>query len=220
MLLRLHCAGFQKAARSPVLIALVGGSGSGKTWLADRLQKALAPDMARLSLDDFYLDRAHLALSRRAHLNFDHPRSIDWLQLEEALKRLMSGRPARIPQYDFKTHCRLPGWGIIKPKPIVLIEGLWLLRRPTIRRFISLGVFLHCSSAMRLKSRLARDQAMRGRSRRSIQEQFQASVQPMHALYVEPQSTLAHVIIRRRCGPRQVRRLVDMIRLQLGRSLL
>src|SRR5512140_3253218 len=90
----------------PLLVAIVGGSGSGKTWLARRLQRRLAPEAARVSLDDFYRDRSRLSPARRARLNFDHPRSIDWAEFERVLGRLSAGRSARVPRYDFRTHCR------------------------------------------------------------------------------------------------------------------
>ncbi len=75
-----------RTPHSPRLVALVGGSGAGKSWLADRLQRALGTDAGRLSLDDFYYDRSHLPPKRRAHVNFDHPRAIDWRSVERALK--------------------------------------------------------------------------------------------------------------------------------------
>src|SRR5689334_19413218 len=108
----------KKSRTSPFLVAIAGGSGAGKTWLAQKLQRILGNKAARLSLDDFYRDRSHLPLSRRAKLNFDHPRSIDWPSVKRALRDLRAGRPTQVPQYDFKTHCRRRQWRIMKPKPI------------------------------------------------------------------------------------------------------
>jgi uridine kinase len=91
----------------PLLVAIVGGSGAGKTWLAKKLEAALTPDAARFSLDDFYRDCSRLHPERRAKINFDHPRAIDWPIMERVLKDLRAGRAARLPCYDFKTHSRL-----------------------------------------------------------------------------------------------------------------
>ena len=41
-----------KSPRTSRLIAIVGGSGAGKTWLADQLQKAIGNDVDRLALDN------------------------------------------------------------------------------------------------------------------------------------------------------------------------
>src|SRR6185436_16193427 len=121
-----------KSRRPPILIAITGGSGAGKTWLARELQSALGRRAARISLDDFYRDSSHLSPGRRAAINFDHPRTIDWPTLERALRQLRAGRPARVPRYDFKTHCRVRTQAVLRPRPIVVMEGLWLLRRPSL----------------------------------------------------------------------------------------
>ena len=91
-------------AQKPTLVGIAGGSCAGKTWLAERLQSFLGQEATRLSLDDFYLDRSHLSPGRRALVNFDHPRSIDWQKLEEVLGKLAFGSTAAIPTYDFRTH--------------------------------------------------------------------------------------------------------------------
>ncbi len=198
--------------RAPVVVAIVGGSGSGRTWLTEKLELALAPHALRLSLDDFYLDRSHLFPARRARLNFDHPRAIDWLCLEAVVQRLLAGRPTPVPRYDFKTHSRLPGTRVLRPKPIILLDGLWLLGRPAVRRLISFSVFLDCPRSIRLRRRMARDLLSRGRTRSSIQQQFQTTVEPMHDRFVTPQARLADLVLRRSCSARDVRELVGRMR--------
>jgi uridine kinase len=171
----------------PRLIAIVGGSGSGKSWLAEKLQAALRPGVARFSLDDFYRDRSHLSPARRARINYDHPRAIDWTSFELVLRACLAGRPARLPCYDFKTHRRLRRVKLLKPGAIVLVDGLWLWRRPALRRLFALKVFLECSTRTRLRRRLGRDLRSRGRTRASIERQFRQTVEPMHRRYVLPQ---------------------------------
>ena len=196
----------------PLLVAIVGGSGSGKSWLCERLARVLAPNAARLCLDDFYRDRSHLSPARRARLNFDHPRAIDWLRVCKVLKKLQAGGLARVPCYDFKTHCRIEKETILRPKPIIFVEGLWLLRRPAIRRLFSLSIFLECPSGTRFRRRILRDFASRGRIRASIEEQFRKSVEPMHARYVAPQAGLADIIFKGNCSRPQVKNLAKDIR--------
>src|SRR5438477_3930232 len=165
---------------TPLLVAIVGGSGSGKTWLADKLQAALGTKAARLSLDDFYHDRSGLSPSRRASVNFDNPRAIDWISFERVLRLCVAGKAASLPCYDFKTHCRRRASKLLRPKPITLVDGLWLLRRPSLRRLFSLSIFLDCRTSIRLQRRVARDLLTRGRSRASVQQQFWDTVEPMH----------------------------------------
>lgn len=198
--------------RPCLLVAITGGSGSGKTWLAEKLETVLAPHAARLSLDDFYRDRSHLALGRRARLNFDQPGAIDWAELECALVALRQGRRARVPCYDFATHARLARTKTLNPKPVILVEGLWLLRRPSIRSCFALRLFVDCPRALRLRRRLARDTRSRGRSRASVLKQFRTTVDPMHQRYVAPQARYADVILPADCGRAQIKKLVSLIK--------
>ena len=202
----------RKPKHSSFLVAIVGGSGSGKSWLASRLERALNPNAARLSLDDFYRDRSHLPPARRARINFDQPGAIDWDAVETAVQALARGRAARVPLYDFKTHSRLNGFKVVPAKRVVLMDGLWLLRRPSLRRLFGLGIFIECPTPTRLRRRLQRDRGSRGRTRASVLAQFWGTVEPMHDRYVAPQARYAEAVIRRPCRAQDVNRLVTRIR--------
>lgn len=179
----------------PVLVGIAGGSGSGKTWLADWLRRLIGPRAAaRLAQDDFYRDRSHLSPAQRARLNFDHPDALDWTAFESALADLRAGRACRRPVYDFTTHTRA-GTVALEPRPLVLVDGLWLLSHPSVRRRFDLTVFLRCPEGERLRRRIARDVAERARTLEAVRAQFRGTVAPMHRRYVEPQARWADVVI-------------------------
>ena len=196
----------------PVLIAIVGGSGSGKTWLAKKLERALAPDAMRLCLDSFYHDRSHLPQTRRARINFDQPDAIDWALAEAAVRSLMKGGVARIPSYDFKTHSRFKATQLLQPKRFIILDGLWLLRRRALRPFFRWRIYVDCPMRVRLQRRLERDTRLRGRSKESVKRQFRQMVQPMHRRYVASQVRWADLVLPGDCRPRDVDRLVARIR--------
>ena len=195
----------------PIFLAIVGGSCSGKSCLATDLSKAIPSRVARLSLDDFYRDRSHLSSERRSRINFDHPRAIDWPLFYQALLRLQAGKPVKAPCYDFKTHTRLRKQKLIHPKSFVVVDGLWLLWRPRIRRLFDFSIFLNCSRSTRFRRRLARDRLNRGRTPASIRDQFNRSVDPMHRKFVLPQARHAHLILERRFRERQVHALATRL---------
>lgn len=205
-------------SRFPILVAIVGGSGSGKSWLADRLQQALGDDASRLSLDDFYRDRSHLPPARRAELNFDHPLAIDWAALETTLRQCAQGRQASVPVYDFHTHTRAARPRDFTPGRLVLFDGLWLLRRPSVRRFFDYSIFLDCPAPLRLSRRLARDCAERGRSRASVARQFATTVEPMHVKYVEGQRKWADRVLSNEAGNGTLDALVKVLSHRLARE--
>ena len=200
-----------KKPQPPLLVAIVGGSGSGKTWLADKLQAALGKKAGRLSLDDFYRDRSHLSPARRERINFDNPAAIDWHAFKHVLNLFLDWQEVKAPRYDFQTHSRLRRRRSLKPKRIVLVDGLWLLRSPGIRKFFGFSIFLDVPMRMRLRRRLARDVNGRGRSRKSVQEQFRRTVEPMHRKFVMPQIRLATHVHKGSWSKRDVEKFARLV---------
>ena len=196
----------------PILIAVTGGSGAGKSWLAARLEWEFGPDAAKLSLDDFYHDFSHLPPPYRDKLNFDDPDAIDWDLFEAALGKCRAGRQIELPQYDFTTHTRLSEGNSWRPARLVFVEGLWLLERPSVWAMFDLRIFLDCPEALRAERRLARDVSERGRTPESVQEQFYSTVAPMHYRFVEPQMILADIVLREPLQASDFDQLLETIR--------
>jgi uridine kinase len=204
-----------KGAHVPLLVAIVGGSGAGKTWLAKKLQAALEPDAGYFSLDNFYRDCSRIPPDRRAKINFDHPRTIDWESMKKVLTDLRAGRAARLPRYDFKTHCRVREKTALACKPLVLVDGLWLLHFRSLRRLFELKIFIDCPARTRRGRRLLRDSRTRGRTRTSILEQLKNTVEPMHDRFVAPQRKWADIVLRHTFDASDVRRLARQLREKL-----
>jgi uridine kinase len=196
----------------PVLVAIAGGSGAGKTWLARALQQRLGKTAAFISADDFYRDRSHLSPARRALGNFDHPRALDWELLEKVLQQCRRGRLVQLPHYNFADHSREIRMRRWQPRPVVLVEGLWLLRRPSTRKHFALSVYIDCPAKLQLLRRLERDMKERARSEASIREQFRKCVAPMGRRFVLPQARRADVVLRSPLTSQTVDELAERIR--------
>ena len=181
--------------KSPVHIAVVGGSGSGKTWLAEKLATHLAPRAARLSLDDFYRDLSSLPLVERAAVNFDDPAAIDWEKFRAVIGALRVGENLELPAYDFATHTRKQSPRNFLTPPLVIWDGLWLLHHDWLREKFARTIFMDCGADERLRRRTARDVAERGRTPEAVRRQFHEHVGPMHDLFVEPQRTRAQRVV-------------------------
>lgn len=199
----------------PKIIGIVGGSGSGKTWLATRLQQVFGSQAVRLCQDDFYHDLGHLPPAARAEANFDHPHAIDWPAFEKVLRDCRDGRSTQVPQYDFATHTRLPKGKELIPGPLILVEGLWLLWLPRIWELFDLKVFLGCTPQLRLERRLIRDVTERGRTPDSVREQFLKTVAPMHREFVAPQAKWADFILQQPPTETELRKLIKLIQAEL-----
>ena len=192
-------------------MAVVGGSGAGKGWFVDRLCRVLAGNACHLQLDDFYRDLSHLPLSVRAQQNFDVPDAIDWAGAERVLRACRNGEPTAIPTYDFATHCRTDENIPWDPRPLVLVDGLWLLHPPEIRSLFALKIFLDAPADLRRRRRLARDVAERGYTREAIEHQLRTAVVPMHDRYVEPQKQWADIILTQPFQEKQILNLCDRL---------
>ena len=140
---------------------------------------------------------------------------MDWEAFQAALVRLKAGKPATVPCYDYSTHCRIEESRVIPAGSLIVVEGLWVLRKAAIRRLFSLRIFVDCSTAERLRRRIARDCKARGRTVRSVREQFARAVEPMHQRFVTPQSKWADMSCLNGANEEEVAAVVERIRVLL-----
>lgn len=193
-------------------VAIVGGSAAGKGTLAAALVRALPGRVARVELDAFYRDLAGLPPVRRARQNFDHPTAVDWPLVRAVFDRLQAGQAAEVPVYDFCRHERRRQARRIRPAPVVIWDGLWLLDWSWMRRRFALGIFVACAPGVCLQRRLQRDVWERGRSPDSVHRQYRTHVLPLQRRFVEPQRLWADLVIRSPWSRRDLRLLVGEIR--------
>ncbi len=180
----------------PVIIGLAGGTGSGKTTVANAIMaKVGAQRIAALPHDAYYRDLSHIPLSQRGAPNFDHPDSLETSLLIEHLQELKAGRVIQLPVYDFTTHTRTGGAVPIEPKPVIMVEGILIFAEPALRALFDVKIFVDTDADLRFIRRLQRDVAERGRTPNSVIAQYLATVRPMHLEFVEPSKRYADLII-------------------------
>lgn len=181
---------------NPLLIGISGGSGSGKTRLANDLTAALGTErVSLLPFDAYYKDLRHLTLEERNEVNFDHPDSLDAEMFGHHLDGLANGLDIAMPVYDFSTHRRLDDLHILPAREIVIADGILLFAFPQLVERFDYTVFRSCPEDVRFGRRLERDMAERGRNEESVRMQFETSVKPMHDLFVEPSAALADRVV-------------------------
>lgn len=177
-------------------IGVAGGTGSGKTTVANEIVRRVGPErIVVVNQDRYYHDLAHLENEKRAHHNFDHPDAIEEGLLQEHLRLLKAGKPAPLPVYDFARHLRLAATEWVEPQPVILLERILILAIPALRELLDVKIFVDTDSDLRFIRRLRRDMADRGRSVDSVVDQYLATVRPMHLEFVESSKRWADVII-------------------------
>ena len=180
----------------PVIIGVAGGSGSGKTTVAERVRdSAPGRTVAILHHDSYYCDNAHLSPENRTRINYDHPDAFETTLLVRHLEDLRKGLPVDVPIYDYVTHSRTAVTQRIEPADIVFIEGILVLENEELRSLMDIRLYVDVDADERLIRRLQRDIAVRGRSLESVVRQYREVVRPMHLQFVEPNKRHAHLII-------------------------
>ena len=178
----------------PLLIAIGGASGSGKTSLAEELAREL--EGTHFHLDHYYRDLSHLPPAERATVNFDHPDQLEHELLIGHLRTLAAGSAIDRPCYEFATHTRVPGkTERVREPHALLIDGIFALYWPAIRALASLSVYVDTPDAICYERRLRRDVRERGRDPEQVARHYAATVRPMADRFVRPSARWADLIV-------------------------
>lgn len=199
----------------PLFIGLAGGTGSGKTTIAEEVVDRIAGRVSVLHHDAYYRNRVDLTFEERTRVNYDHPSSLETELLVEHLECLRSGLAVEQPVYDFAEHLRSDETRRIEPARVVIVEGILVLSDARLRSELDLKIFVDTDPDLRFARRLQRDIAERGRSVESVINQYFATVRPMHLEFVEPSRRYADLIIPEGFNPAAVATVVELIRSRL-----
>ena len=180
----------------PVLVGIAGGTGSGKTSFAQKIQDRIGQDLClNLNQDSYYKDGSGLTSEAQAAINYDHPDAFDTSLLVQDLRDLKAGRPVPYLTYDHATYSRKVLPDPLTPRPVILLEGILVLVEEPLRRLMDIKLFIDTDSDVRILRRLQRDIRERGRSFESVKKQYLDWVRPMHLEFVEPSKRYADLII-------------------------
>jgi len=178
------------------VVAICGGTGSGKSTAVQYIRENLnSIPTTVLDQDSYYQDISHLPSDERDKRNFDHPDAIDKELFVSHLVKLKQGESISKPIYDYVTHTRKKGHTLVKPTPVILVEGILIFYYSGILELSDLKLFLDVDDDIRLIRRIKRDAQERGRSIESVISQYLQSVKPMHETYVQPMRGRADMVI-------------------------
>jgi uridine kinase len=179
-----------------VLVGIAGGTGSGKTSFAQKLQTRLGAQRCLIiAQDSYYKDGSSLDRAAQAAINYDHPDAFDTSLLVEDLRDLKAGRPVPFLTYDHATYARRVLPDPLTSRPVILLEGILVLVEEPLRRLMDIKLFIDTDADVRILRRLQRDLGERGRTFASVERQYLSSVRPMHLEFVEPSKRYADLII-------------------------
>ena len=200
-----------------IIIGIAGGTGSGKTTITREIVKSLGSDVTVLTHDMYYRARHDLSYDERVLLNYDHPNAYETELLVQALADLRAGKEIQCPVYDYTIYDRTENFTVIKPSPVIILEGILIFHYEELRPLMDIKIFVDADADVRILRRITRDVNERGRSLDSVINQYLNTVKPMHEAFVEPSKRYADIIVPQG-GENVVARelLVQRIKAHLG----
>lgn len=178
------------------IIGIAGGTGSGKTTIANKIIETLPMDrVALIPQDSYYNDTTNLTIEERAHINFDHPDAFDWELLREQILQLKEGKPIEQPTYSYLISNRLQDTIHIEPCDVIIIEGILALWNPELRNLMDLKLYVDTDADERLIRIIRRDTIERGRTTQMVIDRYLDVLKPMHEEFIEPTKRHADLII-------------------------
>ena len=182
--------------KSPILIGIAGGTGSGKSTVTREIYKSITDkNVAIIEQDSYYKDQSNLSFEERVKTNYDHPFAFDNELLIEHLKKLLNGKSIQKPIYDFENHNRKKETYHVEPRHIIILEGILILYDEELRDLLDIKIFVDTDSDVRVIRRILRDIKERGRTLDSVIMQYMNTVRPAHLQFVEPTKRYADIII-------------------------
>ncbi|WP_096188278.1 uridine kinase [Evansella halocellulosilytica] len=182
--------------KRPVIIGVAGGSGSGKTTVANEIYcKFKDQDILMIEQDAYYKDQTHLPMEERLKTNYDHPLAFDNDLLLEHLEILRNRKQIEKPIYDYPNHTRSVETIRLQSRDVIILEGILILEDERLRDLMDIKVFVDTDADVRIIRRLMRDIRERGRTIDSVIDQYTSVVRPMHLQFIEPTKRYADVII-------------------------
>ena len=179
-----------------ILIGIAGGTGSGKTTLANKVVESFGADeVSILRHDNYYKRHDNMTYEERCQLNYDHPEAFDTELLCEHIKILKQGMAIEMPVYDYTAHNRSNEVVVVNPAPVIVLEGILIFAEPMLCELMDIKVFVDTDADVRILRRILRDVKERGRSLDSVIGQYLTTVKPMHEQFVEPSKRRADIII-------------------------
>ena len=188
----------------PFLIAMTGGSGSGKSTVADALVELCADiGIVVFHEDGYYWPMSHYGAADTeaaratiiSRVNYDDPISKETSLMARQLADLKAGRTIEQPIYDYDHHDRKEETLTIAPAPIIVLEGIHALSVPELAPLIDLSIYVDTPDDLRLARRLRRDVVERGRSVESVLAQYLGTVRASHYRHTFPAMFEADLVI-------------------------
>lgn len=182
--------------KSPFIIGITGGSGSGKTHFLTKLSSHFKEADVCLISQDHYYKPIHLQhRDENGVENFDLPESIDRELFYADILKLKAGEVLKKSEYTFNKPKSEAKTLELKPAPILIIEGLFVQYFEEINQLLNLNIFIEAKTHLKVARRIRRDAIERGYDMNDVLYRFEHHVMPVYETMIEPLKYQADFII-------------------------
>ncbi len=184
------------AKTKPFVIGIAGGSGSGKTFFLKCFLNHFSPEeVCLVSQDDYYIPVGEMSQEENKLYNFDLPTTINSAQFISDIEKLLKGDVVYKKEYTFNNPDAVPKMLEIKPAPILIIEGLFILHFKEISNLMDMKIFMDTDDHIALQRRLKRDLTERGYSHEDVTYKWINHVAPAYNQFLVPYKPDCHKVI-------------------------
>ncbi len=181
-----------KLTSQSFLIGISGDSGSGKSTLADAISSLFAPsNVTVICGDDMHKwQRGHSKWQEMTHLD---PRANELHQELNYIVALRQHRTIKRRHYDHNTG-KFTQEIDIRPKPIVIFEGLHTFYLKPARAMIDLKIFMKPDENLLLQRKIERDMSKRGYTLKKILDSLALRKNDSEK-YIKTQEAAADIVV-------------------------
>ena len=148
-----------------------------------------------ISQDNYYKPIDEQQKDENGEVNFDLPDSINRVQFYRDLINIRKGESITIKEYTFNNNEKVPGKLIVKPAPIIVMEGLFIFHYEEIRKSLNLRVYIDAHENVKLERRIKRDSEERGYPEKTVRYQWENHVMPSYKKFLRPYRDDCHIIV-------------------------
>lgn len=177
-------------------IGITGGSGSGKTYFIRELARHFSEDeICVISQDNYYKPIELQEADRQGIENFDLPSAVDHEAFLLDIQKLKRGETVIRKEYTFNSPQSMPQEIVVRPAPVLLVEGLFIQHFSEIDRELDLSIFIDAKDHLKLARRIIRDNKERGYGLEDVLYRYQYHVMPVYESMIEPLRHKADFVI-------------------------
>ena len=182
--------------KTPYLVGISGGSGSGKTYFIDKLvEKLPSKDVCQISQDNYYKNINDVPVDKNGIKNFDLMEAVDFDAFLRDIELLKQGEKVQLKEYTFNNHSKTSKVITLHPAPIILVEGIFTFSHQAFQNFFDLKLFIEATDIIKIKRRIFRDAVERGYEMEDVLYRYEHHVEPAYRNLIAPFKDFADVII-------------------------